>query len=101
MTPSLDEAKWPYPNFTLDDIDERILANDDISAPPTDAILAATKLARLSLLAQPAGEEVAEVMDALRKMITSPDVSVEHSPALIAARRLLARLSRTLPAPPR
>ncbi len=43
------EEAWPYPNFTLDDIDERVLLNDDISIPLTDAILEATKRARAYL----------------------------------------------------
>lgn len=38
---------WPYPSFTLNQIDEAVLSNDDISVALTEAITAATSLARL------------------------------------------------------
>ena len=40
---------WPYPDFTLDQIDEAVRANDDISIALRIAILKATEFARLSL----------------------------------------------------
>lgn len=46
MTTAPKLEPWPYPGFTLDQIDEAVLSNDNISVALTDAILEATKRAR-------------------------------------------------------
>ncbi len=43
----MDELEpWPFPNFSLDQIDDAVLGNDSISAALTEAILEATMRAR-------------------------------------------------------
>jgi len=46
MTTAPKLEPWPYPGFTLDQIDEAVLSNDNISVALSEAILEATKRAR-------------------------------------------------------